>query len=373
MQKMAIGDFGCIFAGLESLLLRQTGIAPSFSEMLLKIFRSSDPTTEYNSEHAFFRKVREESLTEGELIDRFQAAGFDITLAHLDYLDDVPAEEHGAWCSLHGFVQGIKLKVTDEPELMSFLDFLTAHCRVERDLIKTLKAKNTLACKDELASWILIDPNNIDSDVLQDKVNHLAAVIFYWAALYDKYLQIEHPDLDWAYTENKSPSLLVKYLPKLDTKGKKIINSTWGFVESYKDYLLSEGMSKISDTYFCERICDIRTDANDEPSKEGIEKTLKNIKSGKSPLTINFALKNLLPLTGREVPLDYQWESSLMIIHFLNLFSKIQAIALKGGLSNTDTIVVFDRYHQYVDVVHRRFQSYEHCGILAPIPEQLKV
>lgn len=376
MQKMAICDFGCIFAGLESLLLKQTDIAPSNSEMFLKLFRSIDPATKcdsksayrkYDSEHAFFRKIRDESLAEGELLSQFQAIGLGITSEHLDHLNDVPIDEQGAWCLLYSVIVGMRASSLSDPAALMHLDFLLAHCQIERDLIKTLRSKNLQAVKDELSPWILLDSDHLDSDHAHHKVNHLAAVIFYWAALYEKYLQIEHPDLDWTYTQNQSPSLLVKYLPKVDAKSQKISNSIWRFIEKYKDYLPTKEGKRISDVDLYKAIFKIHSKLKSEVNEDGIAKTLKNIKSGKSPLTINFALKNLIPLTGRDVPPDYQWDSSLMIIHFLNLFSKIQAIALKAGLCNADTIAIFDRYSQYVDAVHSRFQCYKECGILNPM------
>lgn len=373
MQKIAIGDFGCIFAGLESLLLKQTDIAPSNSEMFLKLFRSIDPATKcdstlaskkYDSEHAFFRKIRDESLSEDELLSKFQAIGLGITSEHLDHLNDVPIEEQGAWCLLYSVIVGMKASSLSNPIALKYLDFLSAHCQIERNLIKTLRAKNLQSVKNELSLWILLDSDHIGSDHAHHKVNHLAALIFYWAALYEKFLQIEHPDMDWVYTDNQNPSLLLKYLPKLDDKGTKLTNSTWCFIEEYKKYLPSKGKKKVFDTDLYKGICDALTNKNSDPNQEAIERNLKKIKRGESPLTIKCALECLAPLTGQKVPLDYHWDTSLMIIHFLNLFTKIQIAAHNSGLSNTEVIELLARYPRYVDASHSRLHNFEQIGIL---------
>lgn len=368
MQKIAIGDFGCIFAGLESLLLKQTDIAPSNSEMFLKLFRSIDPATKcdaalaskkYDSEHAFFRKIRDESLSENELLSKFQAIGLSITSEQLDHLNDVPIEEQGAWCLLYSVIVGMKGSSLSNPIALKYLDFLSAHCQIERNLIKILRTKNLQAVKDELSSWILLDSDHIGSDRVHHKVNHLAALIFYWAALYEKFLQIEHPDMDWAYTDNQNPSLLLKYLPKLDNKNKKIINSTWRFIEDYKKFLPSNGKKKIFDTDLYAGICKALTNKNYEPNQEAIERNLKKIKRGESPLTIKVALEQLVPLTGQKVPPDYHWDAALMVIHFLNLFTKIQLAGLSAGMTSADLVVLFDRYSIYVDVVDERYKKFK--------------
>lgn len=376
MQKIAIGDFGCIFAGLESLLLKQTDIAPSNSEMFLKLFRSIDPATKsdptqaskkYDSEHAFFRKVRNESLTESELLSRFQAIGLGVTSEHLAHINDVPIDESGAWCLIQSIIVGMKASSLSDPVALKYLNFLLAHCQIERDLIKALRSKNLQTVKDELSSWLRLDSDHIGSDHAHHKVNHFAAVIFYWAALYEKFLQIEHPDMDWAYTDNQNPSLLLKYVPKLDKKGEKIINSTWCFIEEYKDYLPAKGKKKVFDTDLYKGICEALTTLKSEPNEEAIQRTFKKIKRGESPLTIKCALEYLVPLTGQKVPLDYHWDTSLMIIHFLNLFTKIQMAAADSGLKNTDIVAIFNHYSLCVDAVHGRFHRYDQHGNLLPI------
>jgi hypothetical protein len=373
MQKIAIGDFGCIFAGLESLLLKQTDIAPSNSEMFLKLLRSIDPATKsdstlaskkYDFEHAFFRKVRDESITESELLSRFHAVGLGITSEHLNHLNDVPSNEQGAWCLIHSIIVGMKVSSLSDPVALKYLDFLLAHCQIERDLIKTLRAKNHQSVKNELSLWILLDSDHIGSDHAHHKVNYLAALIFYWAALYEKLLQIEHPDMDWAYTENQNPSLLLKYLPKLDDKGTKLTNSTWCFIEDYKKYLPSKGKKKIFDTDLYAGICKALTTKNYEPNQEAIERNLKKIKRGESPLTIKVALEQLVPLAGQKVPPDYHWDASLMIIHFLNLFATIQIAALNSGLTNAEVVELFECYPRYVDSVHSRLLVFEKTGTL---------
>jgi hypothetical protein len=371
MQKIAIGDFGCIFAGLENLLLKQTDIAPSNSELFLKLFRSIDPATKcdaqlgarkYDSEHAFFRKIREECLAEGELLSRIQPIGVGLTSEHLNHLDDVPSDEVGAWCLIHGIIVGMKASSLSDPAALKYLDFLLAHCQIERDLIKSLRAKNLQSVTNELSHWILLDSDHIGSDHAHHKVNHLAAVIFYWAALYEKFLQIEHPDMDWAYTDNQNPSLLLKYLPKLDNKGTKIIISTWCFIEEYKAYLPSSGKKRVFDTDLYAGICKTLTTKNYEPSQEAIERNFKKIKRGESPLTIKCALEYLVPLTGQKVPPDYHWDTSLMIIHLLNLFTKIQLAGINAGMTGADMVVLFDRYSDYVDVVDVRYKNFKQSG-----------
>lgn len=364
MQNIEIGDFGCIFAGLESLLLKQTDIAHSNSELFLKLFRSADPTGEYNSEHSFFRNIRKERLEQTELIDRLHSIGFDIRTAHLDHLHDVPAEEQGAWCLLHSLMVGMKSSSLKDPSVLKYLDFLLGHCQIERDLIKTLRTGAKQFCKEELAPWILLDSHFIGTDHAQDNLNHLASVIFYWTALYEKFLYLEYGDLDWKYTEFQSPSLILKYLPKTDKKGVKLINSTWCFIEEFKDYLPNKGNKKIFDAELYREICEVLTNLNSEPSEDAIQRNFKKIKSGEAPLTISFALEHLIPLTGRAVPPTNKWDTSLMIIHFLNLFTKIQISALNSGLAYTEVIEIFHRYPRYVDAVHSRFHNFEKTGIL---------
>lgn len=375
MQKIAIGDFGCIFAGLESLLLKQTDIATSNSEMFLKLFRAIDPATKcnsklaskkYDSEHAFFRKIREESIAKSELLSRFQAIGLGVISEHLDHLNDVPSDELGAWCLIHSIIVGMKASSLSDSAALKYLDFLLAHCEIERGLIKTLRSKNLQAVKDELSSWILLDSHYIGSDHVHHKVNHLAAVIFYWAALYEKFLQIEHPDMDWAYTGNQNRSLLLKYLPKLDNNDKKVTNSTWRFIEEYKSYLPNTGNQKVFDTDLYAGIYKNLKNING-PSQEAIERNFKKIKRGESPLTIKCVLEYLVPLTGQKVPFDYHWDASLMIIHFLNLFTKVQMASISTGMTNSDIVELFDRYPRILEAVHTRFQKYEQSGDLIPL------
>lgn len=215
-----------------------------------------------------------------------------------------------------------------------------------------------------MSLWILLDLDHIGSDHAHNKVNHLAALIFYWAALYEKFLQIEHTDMDWAYTDNQNPSLLLKYLPKLDDKGTKLTNSTWCFIEEYKKYLPSKGKKKVFDTDLYKGIFEALATQKSEPSEEAIQRNFKKIKRGESPLTIKCALEYLVPLTGQKVPLDYHWDTSLMIIHFLNLFTKIQIAAHNSGLSNTEVIELFARYPRYVDAAHSRLHSFDQIRIL---------
>lgn len=359
-------DFGYIFAGLDTLLLKQTDLARSNAELFLNLFRMSDPDRDYSSEHALFRKIRSNNLTEGELINRCLQAGIGIHSGWLDHLNEVPAAHQGAWCLLYSFVLGIKQKAQGKKDLLSYLNFIQAHCELERNLIVALRTSSAQESTEVFASWILIDSTATDDGAL-NKFKRASAVIFYWAALYEKYLHIEFGNLDWELTGSESPSLLVKYLPKLNKNRTKVINSNWCFIESYKTYLTDKAEGKLFDADLYRAVCEHQTAPNSEPNEEAIQRMFKKIKAGNSPLTTKFVLSNLIPLTGRSLPIDYRGDSTLMIVHFLNLFTRIQLEAIESGLELGDVIELFDRYPSYVDAVNRRLINFNQSGYLAAI------
>lgn len=120
-------------------------------------------------------------------------------------------------------------------------------------------------------------------------MNHAVALIFYWAALYERLLRIECSDLDWLHTEAGSASLLMKYLPTPNKNNSKLVNSNWRFIESYKSYISKPSSAKVFDTGLYEAIYNARLASRKEsqkpPKKEldqdSIERQLKKLKEAR--------------------------------------------------------------------------------------------
>jgi len=370
---------GLLFNHLPELLFFSTKLFASETNMLLKLAKIQKKDNSITSDHQFFRDAKKNILEIEEFESYLCLDGDKFTkLFNAENLEDISAKHSGGWFILKSIVCGFRgtLKESEEPQLFSFMNFVESHCDLEYEFIKQYHGtKDISAANDFIDKWLKCD--NIDFINLTNdkKAEYIISLVMYWAALFEKFLEIE-----FGTGENGYNSLLMKVLPTHNQKNQSKIHlsneamliavkAKWAKERYNKnkitwDKLYSDiAKARLTDPKLTTPPLEHDSDELISPDISAIKKQFSRWRKG-STLTIDHALQYTAILRTKYKPEDIDY--SLFSIVFINLFTFIQKDLLNANIATKTIVDKFKMYAEYKDLVDSRFQEFYKTGELTP-------
>lgn len=372
---------GLLFNHLPELVYFATNLFASETDLLLKITQRAKNDPNITRDHQFFRKAANKELSAEELAN-YIAPGNKELAELFDNLQsdcDIDAKDIGGWFILLSQIKGFKvsLKSRGEEKLINYLTFVEELCLLEYNFIKENQGKNNVDFSNQfLTTWLDCDPLSVVNPTKDNQAQYLISMVMHWAALFEKFLEIEYANSEEGYR-----SFIEKSLPSISTKKEQhyFHPSTEVFISKVKDKFAEKHKPnkkyKWSDFYKDIAIAQL-TDPNlnttplkpndrmlISPDTSAIKKQISRWREG-SRLSIEHLKKYFMILHQEYDPKDVDF--SLFSIELINLFSFIQKELLKEGSSAEVIVNCFARYEEYKALVNKRFENYQVNKILAP-------
>lgn len=362
---------GVIFHQFPHLMMIYSGLSESKSDFNLKTARLLRNNPGLTSDGMFYRKIRDGSVSREDFrkyfnnITKPESVEKQMAL-HDSYVSN--SKSTGGWCLLDSAVRGLKLS-NRNPKLQGYLDFILFICDSEKKYICAAYANsssaNTLRVNELSQHWLCLPENHFDEPTVEKLVQYLIARVLLWAALFEKFIIIDQPELLVSTSDNGTPFTLNKYIPKIDQKG-----DVWHSVEVFLDDIktqwgkLQYSKDKISWPQFSRDVANAMTDKVSETDPESIRKNIQRMRKGGQPLTIKSFENNVAVLYETNEDFD-KFDSTRMIIPFIQLFDNIQRELIKKGIPKEKIVKQFEKYPDYLDLFSRRYKNFS-VGKLQP-------
>lgn len=347
---------GVIFDQLPHLIMIYSGLSESKSDNLLRQERILRSDSELTSDAQFYRNIRDNSVTRDDIRKHLNkltsSERAEETMLLLDSIANNP-HSIGAWIMLSQYVIGAKSSNKD-PRLQSYLDFILYLCGRDKKLID--EANTNLNYEKQY--WLHLPGDHFNESADKKQAQYLIALILHWAALFEHFLIIDHPELVENTTDNGSPFTFNNYILKINQKG-EVQHSVEIFLDNVKNRWSKEKYfkDKISWAKLSRDVAKAIADKNLEPISESIRKDFSRWRKGDLRLTIKSFKEKVAVLYGANDDFD-ELDSALIIIPFIQLFDSIQRELLKEGVPQEYIVKQFERYPIYLDLVSRRYKEF---------------
>lgn len=343
---------GVIFYQLPHLLMIYSGLSVSKSDSLLKQERLLTDNSDLTSDASFYRKIREDNISRDDIYKYLSKMSpspesLDDGMSYLDaYAGDL--DSVGGWSFLDLCIRGMK-RSNISSDLHNYLDFVLSLCELDKEL---LDGTNT-HLDDEFRTLF---PYDGKSESIDKQAQFLIPVVLHWAALFEHFLIIDQAEPN--AINNSTPFIFNKYVPNINQQGgiqcsNEIffdwINSWWAKHKYSKE--------KISWPQFSRDVADAMTDTASGVDPESIRKNILRMRKGGQPLTIKSFESNVAALYVAKEDFN-KFDSTRMIIPFIQLFDNIQKKYVKEGISQEYIVEQFERYSDYFDLVSRRYNNF---------------
>lgn len=365
---------GLLFNHLPELVYFATNLFASEADFLVKISQKAKNDPNITRDHQLFRKAANKELSAEELAN-YLAPGNKELADLFDNLQndyDIDVKHIGGWFILLSQIKGFKLnlKSRGEEKLTKYLTFIEEMCLLEYNFIKENQGKNNVEFSNQfLTTWLECEPLSVIEPTKNNQAQYLISMVMHWAALFEKFLEIDYEESEDGYH-----SIIVKSLPSISTKkeqhyfhpstevfitkikdkfaDKHRPNKKYKWTEFYKDIAIAQltdpNMSTIP----------LKTDDDRliSPDTSAIKKQISRWRDG-SRLSIDHFKKYFLILHHEYEPNDVEF--SLFSIELINLFTFIQKELLKECVSPEVIVDLFSRYKEYKTLIDRRFEHFK--------------
>ena len=367
---------GILFNHYPQLVFFATELFSSNADMLLKTVRFITKDNSLTSDLQVFRNIRADEPDLNKIKELYPSKiPIDNIEAEIDKFNITP-NEIGGWfvllSQLIGYKESIK-RFDDTDETLVYLDFLEAHCLLERSFFSEMSQMPNLSkswVNEKVSSWLLIAEIDLLDGPKEGKAEYFISLILYWTALYEVLMHIEWQD------ENYS-GMLLKSLPILD-KNQKLCRSNEVLLEQFKKKRTEiKGHKKLKWTELSAEIASARVDNglsvsassyNDYLPEEANAQVLKRLtrwrkgytKNGKrniSFISIDDFKQYLAILECRYD--KTHMDSSFGGIIFLQLWELIQFECQKLNISDKFIVDTFGKYPKYLKLVKKRFNYFQ--------------
>lgn len=372
---------GILFNHYPQLVFFATELFSSNADMLLKTARFITKDSSFTSDLQVFRNIRADEPDLNKIKELYSSkVPIDSIEAEIDKFNITP-NEIGGWfvllSQLVGYKESIK-RFDNTDETLGYLDFLEAHCLLERSLLNDAKKMPKL-CKawinKKLTSWLIIGEIDLIDGTEEEKVEYFISLILYWTALYEVLMHVEWEDENYSH-------MLLKSLPTLD-KNQKICRSNEVLLEKFKQKRAEKkGQKKLKWTELSSEIALARinnglsvsaSSYNDYLPEEVNYQVLKRLarwrkgytKNGKKNISFISIddFKQYLAILECKYDKD-DMDTSFGGIIFLQLWELIQFECQTLNVSDKFIVDAFSKYPEYLELVKRRFLSFKRTGKL---------
>lgn len=351
--------------------------------MFLKTARFITKDNRLTSDLQIFRDIRADKPDLNKIKDIFSSK---IPMENMEVEIDkfnITPNEIGGWyvllTQLVGYKESIK-RFDDTDETLNYLDFLEAHCLLERSFFSDARQMpnlNKAWINEKVSSWLLIDKIDLLDGPKEEKVEYFISLVLYWTALYEVLMHVEWQD------ENYS-NMLLKSLPILG-KSQSLCRSNEVLLEQLK-----KNRAEIKDKKklkWSELSADIAlarvnnglsvsaSSYNDYVPKEANAQVLKRLTRWRKGYTkdgnknISFIsiddFKQYLAILECKYDKD-DMDTSYFGIIFLQLWELMQFECQKLNIADEFIVEIFSKYPQYIELVKKRFENYKATNELSP-------
>jgi len=372
---------GLLFNHLPELIFFATGLFRSEADYLVKMSQKITGNPNITRDHQIFRNAANKKLEADELSEYWSSNNPELGELFESIEDEYAFDKRhlGGWSFLFCCIKGFKRsnRPAEDGELMQYLTFIEEHCLLEHETIKKSQMfRSPTALNDFLSIWLYCGPVVFENSNKSNKAEYLITMVMYWAALFEKFLEIVYLDRDEGYR-----SVIMKTLPKSSKKkGSEYLHPSTEALILFIKNKQAENQTpnrkyKWSDLY--EEIARAQlTDPNlnttpiekDDlrlitPDTSAIKKQITRWREG-SRLSIEHFKKYFLILHQ-----EYDYTSrdySLFTVEFVNLFTYIQKELLGEGVSPQIICDCFAKYEEYKDLVNKRFEFFQVNNVLKP-------
>lgn len=363
---------GLLFYGVPQLLIEAANLVSSESDLFVKIAKLSG-NSNITHDQQFFRNIRVGKATLEDIKSFFDGLP---TKRKFNWKDEAcEVKTIGNWFHIHNMMDGLlQSSIADEQDMKDILNFIDAHCQVERGfLIELLEHAEMDKVADYLSRWLLLDKEVVTSNSLEHYVIFEVRICLYWSVIIEKILN--------TFAYNQYSNCLPCLMPSFKADKNEIVISNEKLLEHFKmeyEQEFHSGKSKPW-TYFYRHIAvkkqedpmlgkDYIIDKVD-PDISAIKKQFDRWKKGEL-FSYDGFLKNLmiiyLPLEGAKRNLD------VFLIYFIcNILVVVQNKLFTRCNFREDSFKLielmvdeFAKVHEVRQLIEYRYQYFQSNGSL---------
>ena len=363
---------GYLFNQFPYLLLKGLNNFKSESDLLVKMARERRQDPSITHDWSIFRKVRNSQLNDQEIDKLFELLDFDESSFESPASENPDLKSIGAWFLVESIINGFRASAPDdEVEVNNYLDFIMAHCELEKALITELLIDKDFGQINAYLDTWLLTKIEFPKPSVQSRAAYACNLILHLCALIEIGLE--------TLLETVSFSFLGKVLPQVKVKNEnetlkfsseiflEKTKSAWAQEKYRKDKLSwSQFFRDILKAQSADETLGInRTTVNNidnvDPDTQAIKKRFERWRKGEL-----FTLEDFrTDLYILRVPYAHtKNEMTLGYFFVLNLFTLIQSELANNGITPREISDLFSHYDEFKSLIKTRFEQFKDTGTL---------